>query len=329
MSNKSPASSQKNNVNRPAKPPKPTTIKTKPVEEAIRGIVNNPEPVAVTPTQSNKSSNPFDEDDTVDAELGNISSHIAAPTIAMPVPPSSSSRATKQTGFGKAEYTSVATTSPTTAIAEKDKDDNPRPSYVTGEALNETNPKKKHVDMTRRVITVGEPDNPIYHKIRYSESWLAGFLGLHIGQFSMLLVAAKSQLSGIEMAVLVIVVVSVVALALVSRWLVTKSRLSERRNIKLRGGVCTPEDEADIVPDRAVECLAAAAILEGIAYALYASLVAGNRNHLDTAGYYTLNTILQTIRFASITLLALHKIIRPANRIDPMRTIMEVCLAVH
>ena len=312
-----PSGSEKN-TNRPAKPPKPSTIKTKPVDEAISEIVQS--------SHGKSSSNPFaDDEDMETAELGNASTHSVNTITSAPPPiPSSSTSLSASRAGTNASYTSVPSNSPT--ISEKDRGDAPRPSYVTGETevVATAAGKKKHVDMTRRVITVGEPDNPIYHKIRFSESWLVAFLVLHIGQFSMLLVAAKSQLSALTMAILVIVVVSVVALVVAARWLVTKSRLSERRNIKLRGGVCTPEDEADIVPDRAVECLSAAAILEGIAYALYASLVAGNRAHLDSAGYYTLNTILQTIRFASITLLALHKIIRPANRIDPMRTIMEV-----
>lgn len=36
------------------------------------------------------------------------------------------------------------------------------------------------------------------------------------------------------------------------------------------------------------------------------------------------NTVLQALRFASITLLCFHRILRPANRVDPMRTVMEL-----
>ena len=34
--------------------------------------------------------------------------------------------------------------------------------------------------------------------------------------------------------------------------------------------------------------------------------------------------VLQLPRFASITFLVFHRTIRPANRIDPMRTVLEV-----
>jgi hypothetical protein len=34
--------------------------------------------------------------------------------------------------------------------------------------------------------------------------------------------------------------------------------------------------------------------------------------------------VLQALRFASITLLSFHRILRPANRVDPMRTVMEL-----
>ena len=34
--------------------------------------------------------------------------------------------------------------------------------------------------------------------------------------------------------------------------------------------------------------------------------------------------LLQTLRFASITLLSFHRIVRPANRYDPLRTILEL-----
>ena len=71
--------------------------------------------------------------------------------------------------------------------------------------------------------------------------------------------------------------------------------------------------------------LAIAALLEGIAFAIYTTVTAGNSQALPSNnGFYSQDTTVQTLRFASITLLALHRVLRPANRIDPMRTVLEV-----
>ena len=79
------------------------------------------------------------------------------------------------------------------------------------------------------------------------------------------------------------------------------------------------------VPDRAVMLLAIAAVLEGVAFAIYTTVTAGNSQALpNSSSFYSQGTTLQTLRFASITLLALHRVLRPANRIDPMRTVLEV-----
>lgn len=87
----------------------------------------------------------------------------------------------------------------------------------------------------------------------------------------------------------------------------------------------TPEQETDAVPDSAIYALCAAALLEGAMLALYTALVAGvKEDNLASVGFFTNATLLQTLRFSSITFLAFHRCLRPANRIDPMRTIMEL-----
>jgi len=121
-----------------------------------------------------------------------------------------------------------------------------------------------------------------------------------------------------------LIIVSVVGLLVYARYLVSKSRLSTTRNIRLRGGACSPDDEADNVPDTAVYLIALAALLEGVAFAIYTTVTAGNTQALSNSGFYSQGTTVQTLRFVSITLLALHRILRPANRIDPMRTILEL-----
>lgn len=149
-------------------------------------------------------------------------------------------------------------------------------------------------------------------------------------------------LSPLALAILVVLIVAVAVLLIASRFYVKKSYMSDSRNVKIKvrilnyslffllkmsipqAGTCTPDDEADQVQDTAIYCVAAAAVLEGICFALYTSITAGNDSHLRPEGFYTKNVLLQVLRFTSITLLAIHRVFRPANRIDPMRTMLEV-----
>ena len=178
--------------------------------------------------------------------------------------------------------------------------------------------------------SAGEPWNPIYHKIRLSETWLCGAVAVLIGQFILLLTVGRGNPPALPtsvLAVLLVIVFATVALILSARFLVHKSRLSNNRNIKLRGNVCSPDDEADAVPDLAVILLSLAAVLEGISFAIYTTVTAGNSQALpNDSGFYSQGTTLQTLRFASITLLMLHRVLRPANRGDPMRTVLEVTM---
>jgi hypothetical protein len=170
----------------------------------------------------------------------------------------------------------------------------------------------------------GQPENLIYHKTTFSELWFCIFLTVHVIQFALLLSSARSQLPASAMVIIVLLVVAVIVLVILSRFYVKKSRLSSYRNLRLKRGIRTPDDEADEVDDRAVYLLCTACILEGLSFAIFAAVVAGRSSHLNDGGFYTQDTILQILRFASITLLCLHRIIRPANRIDPMRTVLEV-----
>ncbi len=56
---------------------------------------------------------------------------------------------------------------------------------------------------------------------------------------------------------------------------------------------------------------------------------AGFYEYLSPDGFYTKGTLLQVLRFTSITLLALHRTLRPANRLDPMRTVLGRCLRLY
>jgi hypothetical protein len=172
----------------------------------------------------------------------------------------------------------------------------------------------------------GQPGNPIYYLNRYSESWLFLFLAMHIGQFAMLLTVGYEALSSGAFIVVTFLVVAVALLALASRFCVTKHRLTASRNLVYNNNQLSPADEADAVSDSAVYCLALASVLEGLAYAIYVAVCSGNGNKLRGSGFFTEDTLLQSLRFASITLLCLHRILRPANRLDPMKTVLEVRL---
>lgn len=172
----------------------------------------------------------------------------------------------------------------------------------------------------------GQPGNPIYYLNRYSESWLFLFLAMHSGQFAMLLTVGYEALSTGAFIVVTFLVVAVALLALASRFCVTKHRLTASRNLAYNNNQLSPADEADVVSDSAVYCLALASVLEGLAYAIYVAVCSGNGNKLSSSGFFTEDTLLQSLRFASITLLCLHRILRPANRLDPMKTVLEVRL---
>ena len=176
----------------------------------------------------------------------------------------------------------------------------------------------------RGLKKAGEPSNPIYHLNRFSDMWMLAFLCIHIGQFVLLLNVGKKALPDGGFGVVTVLAFMAPALVIVARFLSKKSHLSDRRNLALKDWVCTPEDEADSVPDAAVICIASAAVVEGFTFALFTAISSGNNQYLDEDGFYTKGTILQVLRFASITLLALHRTLRPANRLDPMRTVLEL-----
>jgi hypothetical protein len=175
--------------------------------------------------------------------------------------------------------------------------------------------------------------NLIYHKNRMSEPWLYTTLLIHIAQFTILLVLGHSVLPSAAIIVLVLLVVAVAILLLYSRKLVKKNRKRTSTTLfrkKIEGKTeRTPDEETDFIPSGAIYCLCGAAILEGCTFALYTVMMAGHDGLLDTESNRTYGTssrqiILETMRFASITLLAFHRILRPANRVDPMRTMLEV-----
>jgi hypothetical protein len=270
----------------PKKPPRPSEVKTVPVDKALESVLDHKKGLEEPMIGKSNSQNPFGEE---------------------PEP----NRSTISTQDSSKRQS--------TLVPLKDTHDVENNNYQGG-----SSPSSRSLMEHAVTLSKGEPENMIYHKTTFSEGWFVIFLLIHTIQFALLITAANDQIPTGAMAVIVILVVSVMCLVIAARFHVTKSRLSSRRNIKLRQGVCTPDDEADTIPDRAVYLIGAACVIEGIAYAIFAATVAGRSSHLNNTGYYTQDTILQILRFASIVLLSLHRILRPANRIDPMRTILEV-----
>jgi hypothetical protein len=161
-----------------------------------------------------------------------------------------------------------------------------------------------------------------------STPWLAIAAVLHIVQWAVLLAIGSAVLSDFIVALLAVLMVVVVVLLCVTRWMVKKKRAKERITHLGDGQLRVelhPEDEFDRIPDVAVRMLMVATALEGFMFAIFTAMAAGAANDaLAQSGYRSQGSILEVLRFASITLLAFHRTIRPANRIDPMRTILEV-----
>eukprot|EP00601_Ochromonadales_sp_CCMP2298_P015213 CAMPEP_0173230332 /NCGR_PEP_ID=MMETSP1142-20121109/7702_1 /TAXON_ID=483371 /ORGANISM="non described non described, Strain CCMP2298" /LENGTH=911 /DNA_ID=CAMNT_0014159431 /DNA_START=16 /DNA_END=2751 /DNA_ORIENTATION=+ len=184
--------------------------------------------------------------------------------------------------------------------------------------------KREYRLSQQRKLGMGDASCEVYHKTCMSTSWLYVFLLLHTAQFCLLLAVGFKALGTISFTVVLGLNVAVVVLVVAARLMVTKSHLSKKRNIEFNNGICTPSDEADVVPDNAVLCVGVAAILEGFAFAVFTAVSSGNYAYLAQDGFYTKGTLLQVLRFTSITLLSLHRIIRPANRLDPLRTVLEL-----
>jgi hypothetical protein len=174
---------------------------------------------------------------------------------------------------------------------------------------------------------VRRDDSDIYSLTTISDPWLVVTIIIHCVQWGLLLAAGSKALPDAALAILVIMMVAVVLLLLYARYNVKKRRHHYKLQYK---NELTPEDEADEVPEKSVYLLISATILEGCMFSVYTAVTAGlYQNKFGTVGFFTQYTMLQTLRFASITFLAFHRIIRPANRVDPLGTILEVASVVN
>ncbi|RYD73346.1 MAG: hypothetical protein EOP84_21705, partial [Verrucomicrobiaceae bacterium] len=133
-----------------------------------------------------------------------------------------------------------------------------------------------------RILGQGEPGNEIYHKNQFSDFWLVVCIVILVCQFALLLAAAYEPMPLPAFALVIVLLVASIFLALAARSLVSKSHLSATRNIALRNGVCTPEDEADEVPDAAVCMLGGASALLGANFALFTAVLAGSTEQFSS-----------------------------------------------
>lgn len=165
-----------------------------------------------------------------------------------------------------------------------------------------------------------ELPSTIYYKNTLSERWLAIAIVAHIVQFSILLSIARPIMSDGSFGGVLFLVIAVVFLLIGARLATGKK---PRVHLRFKE-VLTPEDEADNVRPIAVHMLGLAAVLEGIAYAIFTAATAGSASALPQVGFYSHSTVVQTLQFASITFLTFHRSIRPSNRCDPLRTMLEL-----
>ena len=160
----------------------------------------------------------------------------------------------------------------------------------------------------------------IYHKVHFSSTWFFVTILSHICLFSILLTMAQYKLSATLMSIITLLACAVILL-LVLGWL-RIHKMSKRRSASDK---IVPDDEKDDVPAYSTKLFATASVIEGIAFAIYAAVSAsidGDERGLSV--YYTHDAIVQALRFTSIILLCFHRIIRPANRADPLRTVLEL-----
>lgn len=162
----------------------------------------------------------------------------------------------------------------------------------------------------------------MYHKIHFNNEWMVLAIICHTLQFALLLSVGRSSLSNPALVVLIIFIIAVVLVLLACRAVTSKHpslRWWSYADIK------SPEDETDTVPDSVLYMLCVAIMIEGAAFALYPT-AAGGRNfeELDAGGFHSYQTMSQILSFSAITLLAMQAVLRPANRLDPLRTVLEV-----
>lgn len=184
-------------------------------------------------------------------------------------------------------------------------------------------PKHAEIPNSKKIFikNSNSKSNLIYHLIVFSDLWFLLALCCHNGQFICLLTMARFVLSRQVLVILAIIFTTVTLLLLAARYFVEKHKRIDRYK-----DTFTPEDETDRVPPISIYCLIIASLLEGIGFAVYGIATSNNSGSTFdlSSNFYSQIASLEVLGFASITLLCFHRILRPANRIDPLRTFMEL-----
>ena len=175
-------------------------------------------------------------------------------------------------------------------------------------------------DQSKKLEIEGPKDNNIYHKLNFPVEWLCIAIIVHFVQFGVLLDLAHDVLSKSAYYFLLILVIVVGLLLLVARFTVKKKPL---KKLIFFIEVLKPEDEVDGVSDWTLIILAIASILEGFLFALFCSFFVGKASSTSTTAISRVS-LLSALQYSSITFLAFHRIVRPSNRCDPLRTMMEL-----
>ena len=166
-------------------------------------------------------------------------------------------------------------------------------------------------------------DINIYNKLNYPVEWLCASIIVHFIQFGILLDLGRDVLSRGAYYLLLFLVIIIGLLLLTSRFTVKKKMLPKLlffiKELK-------PEDEMDNVRDLSIIILALASILEGFLFAIFCSLCAGKTLSSSSTAISKIS-LLSALQYGSITFLSFHRILRPSNRLDPLRTM--VCIFIH
>ena len=185
---------------------------------------------------------------------------------------------------------------------------------------DESNNVIENDDITKKLEIEEPKDINIYNKLHFPVEWLCIAIIIHFIQFGILLDLARDVLTKKTYYLLLFLVIVIGLLLLAARFTVKKKPLSKLLFFmeKLK-----PEDEVDGITDATLIILATASILEGFVFALFCSFCGGKtESSSDTA--IAKISLLSALQYSSITFLAFHRIVRPSNRCDPLRTMMEL-----
>lgn len=166
----------------------------------------------------------------------------------------------------------------------------------------------------------GPKDTNIYHKLNFPTEWIYIAIIVHFIQFGILLDLAYDVLSKQLYYFLLGLAILVGLLLLIARFTIKKKPL---KKLSFFMEELKPEDEVDEASDLTLILLALASILEGFLFALFCSFCVGKTSSAAGTAVSKVS-LLSALQYSSITFLAFHRTVRPSNRCDPLRTMMEL-----